>query len=214
MTLPAASSGSTSSDAPDASGAPDAPDAPDAPTPIRGRGGPPLLLAVLAFGSLVVGAVLILAQALGPGAGTGAAPTEPPAGRAAQLTHDLVVKALGDASFQVQDPLTDYRPGESPELYSVPRGLVQVIIPSEPQGEYVVVYELPSNTEADRVGREFAAYLAGGTGAVQYPRDSQFVIQRLGPTLVFFAWSPSVSPDPEVARLAATLGSIGTPVAP
>lgn len=206
MTLPAASGGSNSSSTPGTS------DGSDSLTPARARGGPPLLLAVLAFGSLVLGALLILAQALGPGAGVGAGATQPPAGRAAQLTHDLVVKALGDASFQVQDPLTDYRPGESPELYSVPRGLVQVIIPSEPQGEYVVVYELPSNTEADRVGREFAAYLAGGTGAVQYPRDSQFVIQRLGPTLVFFAWSPSVSPDPLVAVLAHVLGTIGTPV--
>ncbi len=187
----------------------------DTPTPVRG--GPPLLLAGLAIGSLVLGGLLILAQVLGvgagPGAGPGAEPTQTPTGQDARRTHALVVRALGNASFVVQDSPSDYRPGESPELYSVPRGLVQVIIPSEPQGEHVVIYEFTSAGEADRAGREFAAYLRGGTGAVQYPRDSQFVIRRVGPTLVFFAWSPSVSPDPRVAELAAVLETIGTPVA-
>jgi hypothetical protein len=186
----------------------------DAPTSSRRGGGPPLVIAGLAIGSLVLGALLIAVQALGLGTGANAAPTRAPTGEAAQLTHDLIVKALGDASFQVHDPPNDFRPGESPQLYSVPRGLVQVILPSEPKGEYVVIYELSSANEADRVGRDFAAYLAGGTGAVQYPRDSRFVIQRLGSTLVFFPWSPSVSPDPRVAELAAVLDMIGTPILP
>jgi len=184
----------------------------DAPIPSRRGGGPPLVIAGLAIGSLLLGALLIMVQALGLGTGPGAAPTRVPTGEAAQRTHDLVVKALGDASFQVQDPPNDYRPGESPALYSVPRGLVQVIVPSERQGEHIVIYELSSANEADRVGREFAAYLAGGTGAVQYPRDARFVIRRLGPTLVFFPWSPSVSPDPRVAELAAVLETIGVPI--
>ena len=184
------------------------------PAPVIGRGGPPLLLAGLALGSLVLGALLVLAQVLGIGAGSGTAPTQAPSGQAARLTHDLVLKALGEASFQVQDPPSDYRPGESPELYSVPRGLVQVMIASEPRGEFVVIYELPSANEAGRVGREFAAYLGGGPGAIQYPRDSRFVLRRVGPTLLFFAWSPSVSPDPRVAELAAMLDTIGTPVFP
>jgi hypothetical protein len=76
-----------------------------------------------------------------------------------------------------------------------------------------VIYELPTSGDADRVGRDFAAYLASGTGAIQYPRDTQFVLRRVGQTLVFFPWSPSVSPDPDVARLAATLATIGEPVA-
>jgi hypothetical protein len=191
-----------------------APSGSDAPTPSRRGGGPPLVIAGLAIGSLVLGALLIIISALGLGVGAGATPTTVPTGEAAQLTHALVVKALEDASFQVQDPPNDYRPGESPELYSVPRGLVQVIVPSEPEGEHVVIYQLPSANEADRVGREFAAYLASGTGAIQYPRDSRFVLQRVGQTLVFFPWSPQVSPDPRVAELAAVLESVGTAVEP
>jgi hypothetical protein len=136
----------------------------------------------------------------------------PPTGQAAQRTHDLVVGALQAASFQVQDPQTPYRPGESPSLVDVPRRVVQAILPSDPAAGYVVIYELPSNGDADRVGRDFAAYLASGTGAIQYPRDAQFVLRRVGQTLVYFPWSPSVSPDPRVAVLAAVLEAVGEPV--
>lgn len=184
----------------------------DAITPARRRGGPPILLAVLAIASLVLGAVLILVAALGIGIGPGTAPTMAPTGQAAQLTHDIVAEALGAASFQVQDPLTEYRPGESPGLFMVPRRLLQAVLPGDPRGGYVVVYELPSSTEADRIGRDFAAYLASGTGAIQYPRDTRFVIRRRGPTLVFFAWSPTADADPRVADLAATLETVGVPL--
>ena len=72
----------------------------------------------------------------------------------------------------------------------MPRRLVQAVLPSSPDDGFVVVYELPTNGDADRVGREFASYLASGTGAVQYPRDTQFVLQRVGQTLIFYPWSP------------------------
>ena len=179
------------------------------------RGGPPLWFAALGIGGLVLAVLLIAAQTLGLGSGSEVVPaTMPPTGGAAQKTHDLVASALAAASFQVIDPQTEYRPGESPELIDVPRRLLQVIIPSEPTGGYIVIYELPSNGDADRVGRDFVDYLAAGTGAIQYPRDARFVIRRVGPTLVFFTWSPSVSPDPRVAELAATLSTLGQPVAP
>ena len=184
----------------------------DATTPARRRGGPPLLFAALAIGSLVLGVLLILVSALGIGLGSGDSPTMAPAGQAAQRAHDVVAEALGSASFQVRDPLTEYRPGESPGLIKVPRRLLQAVLPDEPQGGYVVVYELPSNTEADRTGRDFAAYLASGPGAIQYPRDTQFVIRRLGSTLVFFAWSPTAAAGPRVADMAAALETVGVPL--
>ena len=49
------------------------------------------------------------------------------------------------------------------------RRLVQAILPEEPLGGYVVIYELPSAGEADRVGRELRTYLGGGTGACSGP---------------------------------------------
>ena len=179
----------------------------------RPRSGPPAWIAILAVGGLVLGVLLIAAQTLGIGVGpAGPAATVPPAGPAAQRTHDEVASLLKANSFQVQDPQTEYRPGESPELATVPRRVLQAVIPSDANTGYVVVYELPTTADADRVGRDFANYLASGTGAIQYPRDAQFVIRRVGQTLVFFEYSPLADPDPEVARLAATLATIGDPL--
>jgi hypothetical protein len=179
------------------------------------RGGPPAWFAVLAIGGLLVGIVMIAAQVIGIGVIRPApAPTMAPAGEAAQRTWDQVAATLGQASFQVVEPVTAYRPGESPALVDVPRRLLQVVLPSEPAGGYVVVYELPDEEAAGRVGRDFAGYLASGTGAIQYPRDAQFVLQRLGRTLVFFAWSPQANPDPRLAELGAALRTVGQPVTP
>jgi hypothetical protein len=75
-----------------------------------------------------------------------------------------------------------------------------------------VIYELPTANDADAAGRDFAKYLAGGTGAIQYPADEQFVLRRMASTLIFFPWSPTVSPDPEMARMAATLEALGNPL--
>jgi len=179
----------------------------------RSAGGPPWWLAAIAIGTLVIGVALVAAQSLGIGVAVGPpAVTVPPAGDAAQRTHDQVARTLEAAGFQVQDPQDPFRPGESPALVSVPRLVLQAVLPNSPQAGYVVIYELPSAGDADSVGRDFVSYLASGPGAIQYPRDAQFVIRRVGQTLVFFPWSPQVSPDPEVARLAATLSAVGDPV--
>jgi len=38
--------------------------------------------------------------------------------------------------------------------------------------------------------------------------DAQFVLRRMGNTLVFYAWSPSATPDPTAAMVAATLSTL------
>ena len=179
------------------------------------RGGPPGWFIAIAVGSFLVAIVLLVLQLFGVGVGFRVAePTIAPTTQRSEVTRALVVGALEDAAFQVQDPQTGYRPGESPELVTVPRRLVQAITPEDPDAGYVVIYELPSAGEADRVGREFLAYLGGGTGAIQYPRDTRFVLQRVGETLVFFPYSVEASPDARVAELAAALETVGTPVRP
>jgi hypothetical protein len=179
------------------------------------RGGPPPWVAVIAVGSLLVGVLLLVLQVLGIGVrGPSPTATLAPTGQAADVTAGLVRDALERAAFQVQDPRTPYRPGESPELIGMPRRLVQAVLPSEPGGGYVVIYELPDPNEADRVGRELVAYLGGGTGAIQYPRDTRFVVQRVGRTLVFFPWSAEASPDADLAEMAAALETVGTAVRP
>jgi hypothetical protein len=78
----------------------------------------------------------------------------------------------------------------------------------------VVIYELGSATAADEAGREMLAFVSKGPGSLSYPRDSQFVVQRVGPTLVFFTWSPEVSPTGRAAAVAAALAAVGEPVRP
>lgn len=190
--------------------------APDGgPATDRRRGGPPAWFTLAAIGSLLVAVAILALGVMGVGVGFRAAePTIAPTGQATEVTRSLVVTALEAASFQVRDPLAGYRPGESPDLADVPRALVQAVTPDDPGAGYVVIYELPSAGDADRVGSEFLRYLDSGTGAVQYPRDARFVLQRVGQTLVFYWWSAEASPDAPVAKLAAALETVGTEVRP
>ncbi len=170
---------------------------------------------MLAVGSLVAGMILVLLPVLGIGVRIGSAPPSiPPTTAAADRTHTQVVRALEAASLQTQDPRTQYRPGESESLAVAPRRLVQAILPDDPQNGYVVIYELPSATAADEAGREMLAFASKGPGSMSYPRDSQFVMQRVGPTLVFFTWSPEVSGTGGAAAVAAALTAVGEPVRP
>lgn len=188
-------------------------------------GGPPLILFLLGLGGVLLGLLIVVAQILGAGAPAGAPgpggspplaarPTVPPPGDASLRTRAVVAAALESRAFQVRDPQTPYRPGESPSLLAVPRRVVQVVLPNEPGGGYVVIYEFASAAQADATGRDFRAYLASGTGAIQYLRDTRFVLRRVGTTLVFFAWSPEASTDERVPEVAEILGSIGEPLTP
>ncbi len=191
------------------------PVADDKPAMDSRRGGPPAWFTLAAIGSLLVAVAVLVLGVMGVGIGLRVAePTIAPTGQATEVTRSLVVRALETAAFQVRDPLAGYRPGESPELVNVPRTLVQAVLPEDPGAGFVVIYELPGAGEADRIGGEFLRYLAAGTGAVQYPRDAQFILQRVGQTLVFFAWSTEASPDARVAELAAALETVGTAVRP
>ncbi len=188
--------------------------APAAPA-ARRRGGPPVWFAAIGALGILVGLVIVVLEVLGIGVSVGVpgvSATTPPTSAAAQLTHDRVQLALQNAAFQVQDPVTAFRPGESPTLISAPRRLLQAVLPSDPQGGYVVIYEFADPNAADAAGREFTAYLQSGPGGIGYPQDEQYVLRRMDRTLIFFPWSPTVSPDPEVARLASVLEGLGDPL--
>jgi hypothetical protein len=179
------------------------------------RGGPPLLFAIVGIGGLVLMLLLLVLTVFGVGMRVAVpAATMGITGQASEATHARVVAALGAASIQSRDPQTPYRPAESPALVNVPRRLVQAILPDQPQGGYVVIYELRSGAEAETVGKDFLRYLGSGTGQVQYPRDTQFVLRQLGPTLVFYPWSPQASTDVRAGDVAAALGTVGTAVTP
>jgi hypothetical protein len=184
----------------------------DAP---RGAGGPPLIFAVIGIGGLALMFLLLVLTVFGVGIRVSEAPpTMGVTGQAADATHAQVVAALAAASIQSRDPQNPYRPGESPALVNVPRRVVQAILPDEPDGGNIVIYELPTSGEAASVGKDFLRYLGSGLGQVQYPRDTQFVLQQVGQTLVFYAWSPLASTDKRAGDVATALQSVGAPVTP
>ena len=188
--------------------------APSSPSSSR-RPGPPVWFALLGGLGILAAVVVILLEVLGVGVNVlvpGVNTSPAPAGSAAALTHDRVALALQAASFQVQDPNTPFRTGETPTLLGTPRRLIQAVIPSDPQHGIVVIYQFADANSADAAGRDFWAFLHSGTGAIAYPADAQFVLRRMGTTLIFFPWSPTVSPDPEIARLASVLDGLGSPL--
>ncbi len=183
-------------------------------TPGR-RAGAPVWFALIAGLGILAGLAIILLELLGIGVNVvvpGVNASVAPAGSAAALTHDRVALALQDAAFQVQDPNVGFRPGETATLLGTPRRLLQAVIPADPTHGFIVIYELPDANAADAAGRDFWTYLHSGTGGIGYPQDAQFVLRRMGSTLIFFSWSPSVSPDPAVARLASVLAALGNPL--
>jgi hypothetical protein len=181
-------------------------------TPGGRRTGPPVWFALLAGLGILVGLLVIVLAVAGVGVNMvvpGVDTSPAPAGSAAALTRDRVALALEGAGFQVQDPSIDFRTGETATLLRTPRRLLQVVIRSDPEHGYIVIYEFTDADAADTAGREFWTYLHSGTGAVGYPQDAQFVLRRMGSTLIFFPWSPTVSPDPAVARIASVLNGLG-----
>lgn len=179
-----------------------------------GRGGPPLALAAVTVlvVALMFGAIAVL-LVTGDGAGTGAGPTAPAtpptSGEAARQTARQAISALGARSIQVIEPQAPYRPAESPTLFSTPRLVLQAVLPDDPDGGEFVIYEFATAAAAREAGREYADYIASGVGRVQFAIGARFVLRQLGPTLVFFAWSPANDEDPRTEEVATALATVG-----
>jgi hypothetical protein len=166
----------------------------------------------------VVAAVAVSAVAL---AGCGAAasrppepdptprPTISPAVGAAQVQLDGALRARG---LVLEATELTVRPGEPPSFSAVPRTALRAILPDDPEGGLIVVYELPDPAAAAAAATDLAAYVTSGPGRIQYSPDVQFVIRQVGSTLVFFPWSPVDASDPRIADVAAAVATVGTEV--
>lgn len=104
------------------------------------------------------------------------------------------------------------RPGDPPSMTAVPRTAFRAVLPDDPEGGLIVVFELPDPGRAAAAASDLAAYVTSGPGRVQHPPDTRFVIRQVGSTIVFVAWSPASSPDPRTAAMAAAVASVGTEV--
>jgi hypothetical protein len=162
------------------------------------------LAAALALGGCGIGANGSPASFPAPSVGPAAAVT----GATAQ-TRGLIVASLSAVPVQLGDSARPYRPPESARLRDAARAVYQIVLPDQPDGGFVVVYEFPDAAAAVDAGNEEAGYLGTGPARVNFPRDAQHVLREIGPTLVLFTWSPSDADATTETAIAASLGTLG-----
>jgi len=136
-------------------------------------------------------------------------PTISPAVVATQVQLDGALRARGLA---LQPTDLAVRPGEPPSFAAVRRTAFRAILPDDPEGGLIVVYELPDAASASAAASDLAAFITSGPGRVQYPPDTEHVLRQVASTVVFFPWSPGSSPDPRTADIAAAVATVGTEV--
>jgi hypothetical protein len=129
-------------------------------------------------------------------------------------TRAAIAAALAPHRLQLGDAQQPFKPSESRLTSSAPRAVFQVVLPKDPEGGYIVVYEFRDASAAVDAGNDLAGYLGTGNGRVAYPLDAQHSIRQLGTTLIFYTWSPSTSADPGSAEIAEALSTLGIGFAP
>ena len=176
-------------------------------------------------GSYRLVAVVALLGVIAAGCGIGASRevvTFPPAsvGPAATVspavlqTRALIAAALAPLQIQLGDAKNPFRPGESPRVAAAPRAVYQAILPADPEGGQIVVYEFRDTGAAVDAGNELAGYLGTGAGRIQFADDARQTIRQVGTTLIFYTWAPSTSPDPGSPKIADALATLGTGFTP
>ena len=164
--------------------------------------------AVLAIPLVIAGCADLDA---GPTGGPVATPIGSPAvGPGASAARDAVFDALGQANLIVAETASPFRPPESAPLAGAPRNVYHVTLPQEPDKGFIVVYELPTETDAAAAAEAQREYLASGPGRVQSPPGTDAVIQQLGPAVIVYLWLPADAQDPAAPRIAEALRTIGT----
>jgi hypothetical protein len=174
-----------------------------------GPAGRVAVVAVLVLGLLVVLSACRPSATRPPEPDPTPRPTVSPAVAATEVQLDGALRARG---LVLQPTELTVRPGEPPSFGAVPRTAFRAILPDDPDGGLIVVYELPDAAAAAAAATDLAAFITSGPGRVQYPPDTQHVLRQVGSTLVFFPWSPDSSPDRRTKDLAAAVATVGTEV--
>jgi hypothetical protein len=168
---------------------------------------------------LAVAAGVLVAGALLAGCGV-AAPSEAvplaspsasrqPASASIELTRSAVEAALKSRELGLIVPQEPFRPPESTALIDAPRAVYQVVLPDDPTGGYLVIYDFPNPDAAHAAGVAQAAWLASGPGTVNFPPGTTHVIRQVGTTLVTFSYPPQEAPDSRAAAAAEALDAVG-----
>jgi hypothetical protein len=169
----------------------------------------------LAVRSLVVLAIGVIAA--GCAAPEGEVATFPPASigpdrtvsPAVNLTRVAIEDALREHSLSMVPAQVGFRPAEGQRLADAPRAVYQVVLPADPGGGFLVVYELADSDLANQAAHDQASYLATGPGRVQSSLSSVDVIRVVGSTVVLYSWIPDDARDPATPGIQAALETIG-----
>jgi hypothetical protein len=156
--------------------------------------------------ALVALAVLACSAPPGPAASPGSG------GDPAAATKALIIGALGSVGLQAVDASKPYRPSEAASVVGVARSVLQVQLPDDPDHGFIVIYSAGSAVTAEKVAVDQAAYVASGTGGIQFPPGSHFVIRTVDTTVIFFTWAPGASPDPRTHLVEDALNTVGIAV--
>jgi len=138
--------------------------------------------------------------------------TTAPAGDANAAAKAAILAALAVEGLQATDANVAYRPAEGARFAAAPRTVLQVTLPTDPSGGYIVLYALGSPAAALEAATDQAAYIATGPGRVQFMLDTRYTLRVLGSTAIFFNWSPANSPDPQTPSIDLALSQVGTEV--
>jgi hypothetical protein len=176
------------------------------PAVVRSRS---LVLGVLALG------VLTLGGCAAPPSTTSASPVASPAasatstGPAVARVRTELARLLGTRNLVLTDVRIPFRPAESAVFATAPRAVYQVLLPADPSGGYISVYEFRDPDAAVEAAKSQFAYLQSGPGRVQSPKGTAHVIRQVGPTVVLYSWLPEAAEDPSTPRIAEALGPLG-----
>ncbi len=171
-----------------------------------------VLVAAVLAGVLLIAGCGGLDGSLAPSARPPATPvpSAAPIGAGGAAARDELFAAIRAAGLQVDVSNRPFRPPEAAELGTVPRAVYQVLLPANPDGGFITVYELPDEATAIQAAKAQHAYLTSGPGRVQSPLGTDRVLQQLGPTVIYYEWLPAATTDPLTPRIADVLRTVGT----
>jgi hypothetical protein len=82
------------------------------------------------------------------------------------------------------------------------------VLPNSPGHGFITVYELGSDEAATAAAAEQQAYINSGPGRVQFRPDTQFILRRLGTTVIFHAFGRETGGE-KAADVARALNQVG-----
>jgi hypothetical protein len=134
-----------------------------------------------------------------------------PAGALTDATESVVIAALGSVGLSAMEAPLPYRPSEGALLANAPRTVLQVTLPDDPNGAFIVIYAMQSPQAAEVAASEQAELITSNRGGA-FPRESRFSLRVVGNAVVLFTWIPEAAVDPRTARIEEALLSVGSEV--